>query len=128
MEYQTVDKFGLKEIGDLEPMFQVVHHKGSPAVVKETIALIVRKKLKDTPKDDWLRVRGQSKKEFLGSLYYVKETAEDEAFKINKLSYHPKLEDYKGNYKKALLIIANFTDAELVSFVSMNAHKISNEE
>lgn len=121
---QTADEFLLSRMGQSEPLFEIVKQVGKPAVVKETVVMLVMGKLKATDEKDWTEFYGgETREQYLKSLYYVKETAQEEAFKINKLTHYPKVEDYKNNFKKALRIISNFTDEELFSFVQANESK-----
>lgn len=121
---QTADEFLLNRMGQSEPLFEIVKQVGKPAVVKETVVMLVMGKLKATDEKDWAEFYGgETREQYLKSLYYVKETAQEEAFKINKLTHYPKVEDYRNNFKKALRIISNFTDEELFLFVQTNESK-----
>lgn len=122
-DLQTADEFLLSRMNKTEPLFQIVKQVGKPAMVKETVVMLVMGQLKATDEKDWVEFYGETREQYLNSLYYVKETAQEEAFKINKLTHYPKVEDYRNNFKKALRIISNFTDEELFSFVQTNESK-----
>lgn len=124
-KFKTADGFSLSKIGPTEPLFIVKKDKAYAAIISDSILMLVIKNMPFS-EDGSEPLRSDDPKviEYLSNVFYTKQNAEDEAFRLNKLSYHPRIEDHKGNYKKALKIIANFTDSELVSFVRINIHKV----
>jgi hypothetical protein len=122
-EFKTADGVPFLQLLPLEKIFLLVKPKDSRAYVKETIVLAVSKKILATEKEDWSDLNdGQTKEEFLKTIYHTKANAEYEEFRVNKLSYTNKADfDFKETFKKAIGIINNFSDKELLEFVKNNS-------
>jgi hypothetical protein len=105
---KSKDGFVVGNLHSLEPLYKVTKNDFGKYVIKDMIALQLNK------------MEPTLIKEELESIFYVKDNADYEVFRRNKLISYPILEDYKGNYKKALRILVDFTDEELLNFVTKN--------
>jgi hypothetical protein len=111
LDLKTADGKHLKDLEFSTPLFEVLKAPDGKYYVGEVIVLNLE--YRKNPKKD------------IKKIFHDKSKAEQEVFKINKLNYFPKIENYKENFKKSLKILSNFTDKELYDFVQLNKDKIS---
>lgn len=124
-ELQTKDGFRLSGLVGTQPIFEITRDEDGRFRAKERILIQLRNQLKIIDEDvQGRKNRKSAVQEIMDKTFYLRSNVDSEIFKLNKLSYTPRVEDFKTNYKNALKIISNFTDKELWDFVQQNKSKI----
>ena len=109
-DLETEDKRTICELSFSAKLYEVVKDEKGFFVIDEIIVHQLSRRVPLNQKD-------------MKTIFYDKHGAEMLCFKNNKLKFDnnlPKLNDFKGNYKKALRMLANFTDEQLLEFVKLN--------
>lgn len=110
LKLKTVDGVKLIDLEFSDRLHEVKKAEDGKYFVGEVIVLNLD--YRDKPEKD------------IKKIYHDKDKADQEVFKLNKLNYYPKIENYKDNFKKSLKILSNFSDKELYDFVNANKNKL----